>query len=117
MARNAKYCSFCGRPNDGTVRMVNGPGVCICESCIKTCSDILKEQMVESGDDEFQDLEIPTPEEIKKYLDQYVIGQDDAKIALSVAVYNHYKRIGKEVEAEDVELQKSNIIMVGPTRE
>ena len=95
MARNAKYCSFCGRPNDGTVRMVNGPGVCICESCIKTCSDILKEQGVSGDSDEFQDLEIPTPEEIKKYLDQYVIGQDAAKRVLSVAVYNHYKRIKK----------------------
>ena len=91
MARNAKYCSFCGRPNDGTIRMVNGPGVCICESCIKTCSDILKEQTGGGDNDEFQDLEIPTPEEIKKYLDQYVIGQDAAKRVLSVAVYNHYK--------------------------
>src|SRR5574344_486901 len=117
MARNSKYCSFCGRPNDGTVRMVNGPGVCICESCIKTCSDILKEQMVESGDDEFQDLEIPTPEEIKKYLDQYVIGQDSAKRVLSVAVYNHYKRIKYQSKIKDtgVELDKSNILIIGPT--
>ena len=97
--------------------MVNGPGVCICESCIKTCSDILKEQMVESGDDEFQDLEIPTPEEIKKYLDQYVIGQDSAKRVLSVAVYNHYKRIKYQSKIKDtgVELDKSNILIIGPT--
>ena len=117
MARNSKYCSFCGRPNDGTVRMVNGPGGWICESCIKTCSDILKEQMVESGDDEFQDLEIPTPEEIKKYLDQYVIGQDSAKRVLSVAVYNHYKRIKYQSKIKDtgVELDKSNILIIGPT--
>ena len=101
MARNAKYCSFCGRPNDGTIRMVNGPGVCICESCIKTCSDILKEQVASSDSDEFQDLEIPTPEEIKKYLDQYVIGQDGAKRVLSVAVYNHYKRIKYQDKIKD----------------
>ena len=117
MARNAKYCSFCGRPNDGTVRMVNGPGVCICESCIKTCSDILKEQGSLAGSDEFQDLEIPTPEEIKKYLDQYVIGQDAAKRVLSVAVYNHYKRIKYQEKIKDsgVELDKSNILIIGPT--
>ena len=117
MARNAKYCSFCGRPNDGTVRMVNGPGVCICESCIKTCSDILKEQGASSDSDEFQDLAIPTPEEIKKYLDQYVIGQDAAKRVLSVAVYNHYKRIKYQDKIKDsgVELDKSNILIIGPT--
>ena len=117
MARNAKYCSFCGRPNDGTIRMVNGPGVCICESCIKTCSDILKEQVASSDSDEFQDLEIPTPEEIKKYLDQYVIGQDGAKRVLSVAVYNHYKRIKYQDKIKDsgVELDKSNILIIGPT--
>lgn len=117
MARNAKYCSFCGRPNDGTVRMVNGPGVCICESCIKTCSDILKEQGGLAGSDEFQDLEIPTPEEIKKYLDQYIIGQDAAKRVLSVAVYNHYKRIKYQEKIKDsgVELDKSNILIIGPT--
>ena len=117
MARNAKYCSFCGRPNDGTIRMVNGPGVCICESCIKTCSDILKEQGASSDSDEFQDLEIPTPEEIKKYLDQYVIGQDAAKRVLSVAVYNHDKRIKYQDKIKDsgVELDKSNILIIGPT--
>lgn len=117
MARNAKYCSFCGRPNDGSVKMVNGPGVCICESCIKTCSDIIKDQYSSSGDDEFQDLEIPTPEEIKKYLDQYVIGQDRAKRILSVAVYNHYKRIKYQEKIKDsgVELDKSNILLIGPT--
>ncbi len=117
MARNAKYCSFCGRPNDGTSRMVNGPGVCICESCIKTCSDILKEQTGGGDNDEFQDLEIPTPEEIKKYLDQYVIGQDAAKRVLSVAVYNHYKRIKYQDKIKDsgVELDKSNILIIGPT--
>ena len=117
MARNAKYCSFCGRPNDGTIRMVNGPGVCICESCIKTCSDILKEQTGGGDNDEFQDLEIPTPEEIKKYLDQYVLGQDAAKRVLSVAVYNHYKRIKYQDKIKDsgVELDKSNILIIGPT--
>ena len=117
MARNAKYCSFCGRPNDGTVRMVNGPGVCICKNCIKTCSDIIKEQGKEEDDGEFQDLEIPTPEEIKNYLDQYVIGQDGAKRILSVAVYNHYKRIKykEKIKASGVEVDKSNILIIGPT--
>ena len=117
MARNAKYCSFCGRPNDGTVRMVNGSRVCICESCIKTCSDIIKEQGKEEDDGEFQDLEIPTPEEIKNYLDQYVIGQDGAKRILSVAVYNHYKRIKykEKIKASGVEVDKSNILIIGPT--
>ena len=117
MARNAKYCSFCGRPNDGTVRMVNGPGVCICENCIKTCSDIIKEQGKEEDDGEFQDLEISTPEEIKNYLDQYVIGQDGAKRILSVAVYNHYKRIKykEKIKASGVEVDKSNILIIGPT--
>ena len=117
MARNAKYCSFCGRPNDGSTRMVNGPGVCICENCIKTCTDILKEQHGTGEDEEFKDLDIPTPEEIKNYLDQYVIGQDSAKKVLSVAVYNHYKRIkySDKIKESGVEIDKSNILIIGPT--
>ena len=117
MARNAKYCSFCGRPFDGTVRYVSGPGVAICEECVKTCSDILKQGSSGSTGSDVDIKEIPTPEELKEYLDQYVIGQEAAKRVLSVAVYNHYKRVkyAKEIEDSGVEIDKSNILMIGPT--
>ena len=118
MARNAKYCSFCGRPLDGTVRAINGPGVAICEECLRTCNDILRKGDGGSGGDAVDDIkEIPTPEELKAYLDAYVIGQDEAKRVLSVAVYNHYKRVkyAKEIEESGVEIDKSNILMIGPT--
>lgn len=118
MARNAKYCSFCGRPIDGTVKVVTGPGVAICESCIKTCNDILRGDGNDSGDSgEYVDLEIPTPQQLKEYLDQYVIGQEAAKRVLSVAVYNHYKRIkyADKIKATGVEIDKSNILIIGPT--
>ena len=118
MARNAKYCSFCGRPFDGTTRYVSGPGVAICEDCIKTCNDILKKGSTSSGSSSAEDVkEIPTPAELKEYLDQYVIGQDEAKRVLSVAVYNHYKRVkyAQEIADSGVEIDKSNILMIGPT--
>lgn len=117
MARNTKYCSFCGQPLDGSVRVVTGPGVAICENCIKTCEDILHSQEVEENNNEFASLDIPTPEEIKKYLDEYVIGQDNAKKVLSVAVYNHYKRIkyAEQIKDSGVEIDKSNILIIGPT--
>ncbi len=117
MARNAKYCSFCGRPFDGTVRYVSGPGVAICEDCVKTCSDILHKNSSSSTSESDLIKEIPTPEELKRYLDEYVIGQDAAKRVLSVAVYNHYKRVkyAKEIEESGVEIDKSNILMIGPT--
>ena len=93
MARSAKYCSFCGRPFDGTVRYVSGPGVAICEDCVRTCGDILRKGASgdASGSTDEEIREIPTPAELKAYLDEYVIGQDAAKRVLSVAVYNHYK--------------------------
>ena len=118
MARNAKYCSFCGRPlADGSVRYVAGPGVAICENCVSTCVDILSNQ---GGMDRTSDIEIgeiPTPHELKEYLDQYVIGQDAAKRVLSVAVYNHYKRVkyAARIAESGVEIDKSNILMIGPT--
>ena len=118
MARNVKYCSFCGRPLDGSVRAVTGPGIAICEDCITTCNDIIRKQRSEDPEsNEFASLDIPTPEEIKAYLDEYVIGQDSAKKVLSVAVYNHYKRIkyADRIKKSGVEIDKSNILIVGPT--
>ncbi len=119
MARNAKYCSFCGRPLDGSVRFVSGPGVAICENCIDTCNDILGQMggSSSSSEGESEIREIPTPQELKEYLDQYVIGQEAAKKVLSVAVYNHYKRVkyAKRIAESGVEIDKSNILMIGPT--
>lgn len=102
-------CSFCGK-RESQARLIAGPGVYICSDCVKTCCDLLHED--EYGVDMPDNL--PTPAEIKAYMDSYIIGQDDAKIALSVAVYNHYKRIYLAAET-DVELQKSNILLIGPT--
>ncbi|MDY6084906.1 MAG: ATP-dependent Clp protease ATP-binding subunit ClpX [Dialister sp.] len=107
-------CSFCGRSGDEVKKLIAGPGVYICNECIEVCTNILKEEMQEEAANENEAFELPSPEEIKQYIDQYVIGQDDAKVALSVAVYNHYKRIRYEGD-NDVEIQKSNIIMLGPT--
>ena len=117
MARSAKYCSFCGRPFDGTVRYVSGPGVAICEDCVRTCGDILKKGNSDASHTSEGLKEIPTPAELKAYLDEYVIGQDAAKRVLSVAVYNHYKRIKyrAQIEESGVEIDKSNILMIGPT--
>ena len=117
MARSAKYCSFCGRPLDNAIKAVTGPGVAICEECIKTCNDIIKSNHNEATAAAGEDLVIPTPHELKAYLDEYVIGQDDAKKVLSVAVYNHYKRVKfqKKIEESGIELDKSNILIIGPT--
>ncbi|KXB94006.1 ATP-dependent Clp protease, ATP-binding subunit ClpX [Veillonellaceae bacterium DNF00626] len=109
-------CSFCGRSGDEVEKLVAGPGVYICNECIEVCKDIIAEEMKEIKRKKPSGIKLPTPVEIKKYMDQYVIEQDEAKIALAVAVYNHYKRIQYEKEdKDDVELQKSNIIMLGPT--
>lgn len=108
-------CSFCGRSGDEVEKLIAGPGVYICNECIEVCSNILREEMKADKKKAAPHFKLPTPEEIKKYMDQYVIEQDDAKMALAVAVYNHYKRIEHEGEEDDVELQKSNIIMLGPT--
>ncbi len=107
-------CSFCGKMENEVHRMLSGPdGVCICDACVDRCLDILDEEYEVQG--ELPKLsEIPPPQEIKKILDDYVIGQEQAKKVLSVAVYNHYKRIEKETD-DDIELQKSNILMLGPT--
>ncbi len=117
MAKNAKVCSFCGKSQDEVKRLISGPGVAICDECIKVCNDML------AGDPSFQEEvvglpeHIPTPQELKEYMDEYVIGQEDAKRVLAVAVYNHYKRVKyqKQISEQGVELDKSNILMVGPT--
>ena len=120
MARNDEKksirCSFCGKHQDQVRRLIAGPGAYICNECVQLCMGILSDDVdlpEEGYAGEIPD-EIPTPREIHQVLDQYIIGQDQAKVALSVAVYNHYKRIYFG-GAEDVELQKSNILLMGPT--
>ncbi|WP_138496259.1 ATP-dependent protease ATP-binding subunit ClpX [Paenibacillus pinistramenti] len=106
-------CSFCGKSQDQVRKLVAGPGVYICDECIELCTEIVEEEL--GHDEEFDMKEIPKPREIREILDQYVIGQDAAKKSLSVAVYNHYKRVNSGSKIEDVELQKSNILLLGPT--
>ena len=103
------HCSFCGK-TESQARLIAGPGVCICSDCVQACCDLLDEDVQVPDMPE----KLPTPAEIKAYMDSYIIGQDDAKIALAVAVYNHYKRIYLSSNI-DVELQKSNILLIGPT--
>jgi len=106
-------CSFCGKMQDQVRKLVAGPGVYICDECIELCTEIVEEEL---GHEEELDLkEVPKPHEIREILDQYVIGQDQAKKSLAVAVYNHYKRINSSGKNDDVELTKSNILLVGPT--
>ncbi|MFA7466898.1 MAG: ATP-dependent Clp protease ATP-binding subunit ClpX [Desulfotomaculaceae bacterium] len=106
-------CSFCGKLQDQVKKLVAGPGVYICDECIELCNEIIEEEL---NEDIGLDLgDVPKPKEIKDILDQYVIGQENAKKALAVAVYNHYKRINLGGKIDDVELQKSNIVMLGPT--
>jgi ATP-dependent Clp protease ATP-binding subunit ClpX len=106
-------CSFCGKNQEQVRRLIAGPGVYICDECIELCQEIIDEEFDEELDTELQD--VPKPLQIKEFLDQYVIGQEDAKKALAVAVYNHYKRINSDYKIDDVELQKSNIALIGPT--
>lgn len=116
MARNEIRCSFCGKTESQVMKLLKGPnGVYICDECVELCSEIIAEELDDEDDDTLEEeINLLKPEEIKHFLDQYVIGQDNAKKVLSVAVYNHYKRIlaGKNL---DVELQKSNILLLGPT--
>ncbi|NLW90535.1 MAG: ATP-dependent Clp protease ATP-binding subunit ClpX [Syntrophomonadaceae bacterium] len=106
-------CSFCGKTQDQVKKLVAGPGVYICDECIELCNEIIEEELADDLGFELGD--IPKPQEIREILDDYVVGQDKAKKALAVAVYNHYKRINLGTKLDDVELQKSNIIMLGPT--
>lgn len=106
-------CSFCGKRADQVEKIVTGPGVHICNECIKLCNEVLMEDVKQKPVHLHKDL--PKPVEVKTQLDEYVIGQEQAKRSLSVAVYNHYKRIQSKVTADDVELEKSNILLLGPT--
>ena len=106
-------CSFCGKPQEQVRKLVAGPGVYICDECIELCTEIIDEEFSDASELNLED--IPKPKEINDILDQYVIGQDRAKRSLAVAVYNHYKRIRVEESSDDVDLQKSNILLLGPT--
>ena len=118
MARNNEQpirCSFCGKREGQTQRLIAGHGVYICGDCVQACSELLRDEIVYDERGNLRAPEtLPTPVEIKTFMDQYIIGQDEAKIALAVAVYNHYKRIYFGADS-DVELQKSNILLIGPT--
>ncbi len=118
MNRQGPRCSFCGKSQNMVERLVAGPNVYICNECIDLCNDILQDEsfMEPEGGMKKQEMKkLPLPSEMKQILDEYVIGQERAKRALSVAVYNHYKRINRKTKKEDVELQKSNILLLGPT--
>jgi ATP-dependent Clp protease ATP-binding subunit ClpX len=106
-------CSFCGKSQEQVRKLVAGPGVYICDECIELCTEIVEEELGTEEETEFK--EVPKPKEIMSILDEYVIGQDKAKKSLAVAVYNHYKRINSNSKIDDVELSKSNIVIIGPT--
>jgi len=107
-------CSFCGKSQDEVKKLIAGPSVYICDECVSLCNEIIQEEYEQEEKNKQKDL-LPKPQEIKEKLDQYVIEQDRAKKVLSVAVHNHYKRIGVNLDKEDVEIDKSNILLIGPT--
>ena len=111
--KNSVKCSFCGKTQEQVKKLIAGPGVYICDECVELCMEIVEEEAQQENEVELQEL--PKPAEIKEFFDQWVIGQDRAKRVLSVAVYNHYKRIFSGNKSDDVELTKSNIALIGPT--
>ena len=117
-------CSFCGKTQDQVKKLIAGPEVYICDECVELCNEILDDEFLDNKEKEIEgtksdkdEKSIPKPHEIKAYLDQYIVGQDDAKKVLAVSVYNHYKRLKHNIgeEKNDIEIQKSNILLVGPT--
>jgi ATP-dependent Clp protease ATP-binding subunit ClpX len=113
-SRDDLLCSFCGKSQDEVKKLIAGPSVYICDECIQLCNEIIAEEYSQEIDEEFTD-QLPKPTEIKEALDEYVIEQDKPKKILSVAVHNHYKRINTKIDMEGVEIQKSNILLIGPT--
>ena len=108
------FCSFCGKPKELAKRLIAGPnGVYICDECVEICRDVMREDQIK--EEVTEKVELPKPAEIKARLDEYIVGQDQAKRVLSVAVYNHYKRINATVDKDGVEIDKSNILLLGPT--
>ena len=107
------YCSFCGKSQHEVRKLIAGPSVFICDECVDLCNDIITEELQDSDNNENNSL--PIPKEINQFLDDYVIDQDSAKKVLSVAVYNHYKRMESNAGKDDIELAKSNILLIGPT--
>src|ERR1700723_2047625 len=108
-------CSFCGKSQEQVRKLIAGPGVYICDECMERCKEIIEEELYKNVDENLRLRNIPKPKEINHILNQYVIGQERAKKSLAVAVYNHYKRVNAGASTDEVELQKSNILLVGPT--
>ncbi len=107
------YCSFCGKSQHEVRKLIAGPSVYICDECVELCNDIIREELDEANLDKHEKL--PTPKDIHAFLEDYVIGQQHAKKILAVAVYNHYKRLNQKVRKDDIEIEKSNVILVGRT--
>ena len=115
--KHSLRCSFCGKSEEQVKRLIEGPGACICKDCVEMCESIFEESFNDIIEESYakEPLKLPKPKEIKAFLDEYIVGQEAAKRSLSVAIYNHYKRINYGEENDDIELQKSNILLLGPT--